>query len=89
MPILGLNSMYPFPSFICVPYLTVVCRGLVPGTDESYEDYCRNFKVKPRFEILEDGTRAYWMGSKTARNVMLYLHGWSLSTVTSGDSYPC
>ncbi|KAK7547066.1 Alpha/Beta hydrolase protein [Phyllosticta citricarpa] len=50
-------------------------QGLVPGTDESYADYCRIFKCKQRFEILEDGTRAYWMGSKTARNVMLYLHG--------------
>ncbi|KFY05555.1 hypothetical protein V492_08452, partial [Pseudogymnoascus sp. VKM F-4246] len=46
-----------------------------PPTDEIYAAYCKSHKLTPDSEILQDGTRAHWMGPRNAKKIILYLHG--------------
>ena len=50
-----------------------------PPTDEAYEVACKTRGVKPSSEILEDGTRAHWIGNPKAEKLILNFHGIVLS----------
>ncbi|KDQ60391.1 hypothetical protein JAAARDRAFT_67935 [Jaapia argillacea MUCL 33604] len=46
-----------------------------PPTDEAYATWCQLNEIKPRTEVLVDGTKAHWLGDKYADNVLVYFHG--------------
>lgn len=46
-----------------------------PHTDDIYAAYCKIHKLTPESEILQDGTRAHWIGPRNAKKIILYLHG--------------
>lgn len=50
---------------------------LFPTTEESYEAACKKRGQAPASEILQDGTKAYWLGDRTAEKVVLNFHGTS------------
>ncbi|KAH7321944.1 prolyl oligopeptidase-like protein [Rhexocercosporidium sp. MPI-PUGE-AT-0058] len=46
-----------------------------PPTDDAYELVCKRRGQTPKSEILTDGTRAHWIGSSGAENIVLNFHG--------------
>lgn len=50
---------------------------MLPPTDEAYEAACKDRGVKPQSEILEDGTRAHWIGNPQASHIVMNFHGMS------------
>jgi acetyl esterase/lipase len=46
-----------------------------PSSDAAYESYCKANNVTPDSEILVDGTRAHWLGPRTAKQVIIHFHG--------------
>lgn len=48
---------------------------LNPPTDDSYLAVCKKRNVKPHSEILEDGTRAHWIGNSNAEKLIINFHG--------------
>jgi len=56
---------------------------LLPPTDVSYAAACKARGVKPQSEILEDGTRAHWIGDPKAEKLVMNFHG------PSPTSLPC
>jgi hypothetical protein len=48
---------------------------LAPPTDDAYLTWCKNKGVTPNSEVLEDGTRAHWIGSSKASKLILNFHG--------------
>jgi hypothetical protein len=48
---------------------------VVPSTDESYLAACKKRKFTPNSEVLQDGTRAHWVGSSKAEKLILNFHG--------------
>ncbi|KAN0103265.1 prolyl oligopeptidase-like protein [Hyaloscypha variabilis] len=48
---------------------------LLPPTDDAYAAVCKKRGVKPQSEILEDGTRAHWIGDPKAEKLVMNFHG--------------
>jgi hypothetical protein len=48
---------------------------LLPPTDVVYAAACKDRGVKPQSEILEDGTRAHWIGNPKAEKLVVNFHG--------------
>ncbi len=48
---------------------------IAKGTDAQYESFCKSYNVNPDNEILTDGTRALWIGPRTAKKVIIHFHG--------------
>ncbi len=48
---------------------------LMEPTDDAYAIACKKRGVKPNSEILEDGTRAHWIGDSTAQKIIINFHG--------------
>ena len=46
-----------------------------PGSDATYEAFCKSKNIQPDNEILSDGTRALWIGPRDAKKVIVHLHG--------------
>jgi len=44
-------------------------------TDDAYAIACKKRGVQPHSEILEDGTKAHWVGSSKAEKLILNFHG--------------
>jgi hypothetical protein len=44
-------------------------------TDDAYGIACKKRGVQPQSEILEDGTKAHWLGSSKAEKLILNFHG--------------
>lgn len=44
-------------------------------TDDAYEIACKKRGAKPSSEILEDGTRAHWIGDSNAEKLIINFHG--------------
>lgn len=44
-------------------------------TDRTYEKICKKRKVQPRSVVLEDGTRAHWIGREVPETVIVNFHG--------------
>ncbi|KAF2763518.1 alpha/beta-hydrolase [Pseudovirgaria hyperparasitica] len=47
----------------------------MPTTDSAYETWCKKNAIVPRSDVLPDGTKAHWLGSKDADTVMLFFPG--------------
>ncbi|KAF8866036.1 alpha/beta-hydrolase [Acephala macrosclerotiorum] len=45
-----------------------------PG-DDVYLALCKKHKLTPQSEVLEDGTRAHWIGEKGSENLIINFHG--------------
>lgn len=60
-----------------------VYRYLIPPTDDAYLVVCKKRKFTPNSEILEDGTRAHWIGSSKAEKLIVNFHGTYPSSVDS------
>jgi hypothetical protein len=52
---------------------------IAPPTDDSYLAFCKKAGVEPKSEVLEDGTRAHWIGDPKAEKVVVNFHGTSPS----------
>jgi hypothetical protein len=50
-------------------------RWISPTTQAEYTQYCSWKKKAEQIEEVGEGTRAYWVGEKTADRVMLFFHG--------------
>lgn len=48
---------------------------LAAPTDDAYLVACKKRGFTPNSEILEDGTRAHWIGSSKAEKLILNFHG--------------
>ncbi|KDQ60393.1 hypothetical protein JAAARDRAFT_126265, partial [Jaapia argillacea MUCL 33604] len=48
---------------------------MLPSTDYAYTTWCKSNYIKPRTEVLADGTKAHWLGDKDSKNVLVYFHG--------------
>lgn len=48
---------------------------LAPPTDDGYAQACKSRGQKPNSEILEDGTRAHWIGDPKAEKLIINFHG--------------
>jgi acetyl esterase/lipase len=46
-----------------------------PSTDAAYESFCASKSLKPDSEILQDGTKAHWIGPRTAKKLIIHFHG--------------
>jgi len=46
-----------------------------PSTDAAYESFCAFKSIKPDSEILQDGTKAHWIGPRTAKKLIIHFHG--------------
>lgn len=44
-------------------------------TGGAYKQLCGRNKVKPDVETLKSGVKVYWLGSRTAKTVLLFFHG--------------
>jgi hypothetical protein len=53
----------------------ILCSYLAPPTDDAYLAACKKRKLTPNSEILEDGTRAHWIGSSMAEKLIVNFHG--------------
>ena len=60
---------------------------LAAPTDDAYEVACKKRGFMPNSEVLEDGTRAHWIGSNKAEKLVLNFHGQSPSDPISRKSY--
>jgi hypothetical protein len=45
------------------------------STDDAYLAVCKKRGVRPNSEILEDGTRAHWIGNSNAEELVINFHG--------------
>jgi hypothetical protein len=52
-----------------------MCSYLSAPTDDTYLAACKKRGFTPNSEILEDGTRAHWVGSSKAEKLVLNFHG--------------
>ncbi|RDW89463.1 hypothetical protein BP6252_01495 [Coleophoma cylindrospora] len=76
----GGRSLY---SYICLTAIRTATRRLsprqqhymFPNTDSAYEEVCKARKVTPQSEVLEDGTKAHWIGDKKADKLIINFHG--------------
>jgi hypothetical protein len=48
---------------------------LFPPTDDSYVTACKKRNFTPNSVVLQDGTRAHWVGSSKAAKVIINFHG--------------
>jgi hypothetical protein len=55
--------------------LTDLLSYLAAPTDDAYLAACKKRGFTPNSEILEDGTRAHWIGSSKAEKLVLNFHG--------------
>lgn len=46
---------------------------------------CKKRLTKPNSEVLEDGTRAHWIGNSKAEKLILNFHGQSLFCLPAHD----
>ncbi|KAL3427090.1 hypothetical protein PVAG01_00599 [Phlyctema vagabunda] len=44
-------------------------------TDTIYEQFCKEANIQPDSEVLEDGTKAHWLGDKNAEKLIINFHG--------------
>lgn len=44
-------------------------------TDDAYIAACKKRKQQPNSLILEDGTRAHWIGNSSAEKLLINFHG--------------
>ncbi|PQE12095.1 alpha beta hydrolase fold protein [Rutstroemia sp. NJR-2017a BVV2] len=57
-----------------------------PSTSQAYESVCKQRGFKPEFEILSDGTtRAFWIGKKGAKSLVLNFHGGGYALAASPE----
>jgi hypothetical protein len=49
-------------------------------TDDAYAIACKKRGVPPHSEVLEDGTKAHWVGSSKAEKLILNFHGMLLKS---------
>lgn len=49
-----------------------------PTTEQLYHDLCKKNGVQPDIVNLPSGAAGYWIGSKEAKNILVYYHGTSL-----------
>ncbi|RDW70171.1 hypothetical protein BP5796_08568 [Coleophoma crateriformis] len=69
--------------YICLTALRTATRRLsarqqhyiLPNTESVYEAACKARKVAPQSEVLEDGTKAHWIGDKKAEKLIINFHG--------------
>lgn len=50
-------------------------RALSADTDELYRNWAKKANATADKERLEDGSDAFWIGSKEAKTVLVYFHG--------------
>jgi len=48
---------------------------LSPTTDDAYLATCKKRAIEPKSEILEDGTKAHWIGDSRAEKLIVNFHG--------------
>ncbi len=53
----------------------MLLRYAFPSTAKVYAAYCKSKKIEPVSVSMPNGTQAHWVGSKNARNVLIYYHG--------------
>jgi len=52
---------------------------ILPPTDDAYIVACKKRGVEPHSLVLEDGTRAHWIGEEGAEKLIVNFHGSSYS----------
>ena len=59
--------------------LIIICSLLVDSIFKSYDqlylEYCENTGVKPNLVSNERGLKGFWLGSPTAKYVVINFHG--------------
>lgn len=50
-------------------------RALYAPVDAKYQAFAKKRGFTPTYSTLADGTKAYWIGSKTAEKVVVWFHG--------------
>jgi hypothetical protein len=43
--------------------------------DQLYIEYCEKIKVKPNFVSNDRGLKGFWLGSPTAKYIVINFHG--------------
>ena len=57
----------------------VQLQYIAPSFQTVYEKWCKSKKLQPEIVSLKSGCKAFWMGDKTATNVVIYFHGGGFS----------
>ena len=56
--------------------LTPAQENYVKGTTEKiYLDFAKKAKFQPDTDVLSSGMKVHWLGTKSAKKILLYLHG--------------
>lgn len=50
-------------------------RLVSPSDDDIFEKFSKKHGIEAEYEVLSDGTTAYWVGNKNAENIILQFHG--------------
>lgn len=48
---------------------------MLPSTEVAYKQLCGRNKIQPDVQTLKSGVKVYWLGSRTAKTVLLFFHG--------------
>lgn len=56
-------------------------RYIAPGTSQAYEEAMMEKYLPNETVSLPHGATGHWIGKKDAKNVVVYYHGTSTSTV--------
>jgi len=54
-------------------------RYIAPPFETVYQSFCKSKQVEPDIVTLKSGTKAFWVGEKTATNIVIYFHGGGFS----------
>jgi len=60
---------------------------LAEPTDDAYLKACKTWNFTPNSEVLEDGTRAHWIGDSKAEKLILNFHGGGYVFPASPDMF--
>ena len=58
---------------------TAQLQYIAPSFQTVYEKWCKSKKLQPEIVSLKSGCKAFWVGDKTATNVVIYFHGGGFS----------
>ena len=50
-------------------------RYTYPSFEDAYNAHCHAKSMDPLITILPEGNKAFWLGKKNAKKVLLYIHG--------------
>ncbi len=50
-------------------------QWLTPATESTYLNFAKKHDFQPDTDVLSNGLKLFWLGSKSAEKVILYFHG--------------